>query len=777
MEHGRMQLKNSRIGKRRWVLLTAALSLASALVVFVPAVIADRGFFLIVDDFNAQQLTFATAVRNALYMRPLGDWFWGIDLGTSLVNTFSFYNLGSPFFWISLLFPDVQFPYLAPWLYVLKYVAAAVTAHLYLRRFLKDERFAVIGALLYAFSGFQSANLMFFHFHEVVAFFPLLLLGLEKVMEDKKHRPFFIFAVFLNCLVNYFFFIGEVVFLIPYFLLRFRGRSLKTLLEATLARLLDGVLGVGMTCVLFLPSVLYVLDSARSGFFLTSENWLYGFKDILIILKGLFLPGDLMNDWSAVVATNWSSTAAYVPLFGLSFVFAYLFRRKGWLRIALIGGLVVCFFPFLQSAFYLFADLYQRWWYMLVLLFVLATVKVLEEPDAYRIGLGAIVNGAIVAALYFVVRFLYRGESGDPLVFHNGRFLLEALVAALSPLLVWGLLKLRLLGWKRILALSAAFCCASTALTLHAYRRLNVNADYREFFEGGLLMEPFDDQFRYRASGMLMTTNGRIAAYLGFCSTLENSSYAFNELFDIYSTNMTRDRSKVSGLAALLGAKYRMTTEPSEEDHAVPYLDHNGTVYYLVTYTKTCPIGFALDRYMTVEQLKALPQNARASALMHAFVVEPEQIPEVAPAEPFDPGDTDLHAVLVEAIDRCKENAVFDFHRDNTGFCCRTAYERERFVYFTVPYDRGWRAYIDGENAPILCSGGMMLLRVPAGGHAITFVYHTPGLRPGAIISGVSWLIFIGATVGFCSARKRKGRKEESPGRNDAHQRVRNTAS
>lgn len=755
---------NKLIEKRRWVLLTAALSLLSALVVFVPAIIRDKGFFLIVDDFNSQQLAFSTAVRNALYARPLGEWFWGIDLGTSLVNTFSFYNLGSPFFWISLLFPGVLFPYLAGWLFILKYVTAAVTAHLYLRRFLKNEKFAVIGALLYAFSGFQSANLMFFHFHEVVAFFPLLLLGLEAVMDDRRHRPFFIFTVFLNCIVNYFFFIGEVVFLIPYFLLRFRGRSLKTLLKATLARLLDGVLGVGMACVLFLPAVLYVLDSTRSGFWLTSDNLFYSFRQFLIILKGLFMPGDLMNDWSAIVPMNYWSTAAYVPLFGLSFVFAYLFRQKGWLRILLIGGLIVCLFPCLQTVFYLFTDVYQRWWYMLVLLFVLATVKVLEEPDAYRIGLGACVNGAIVAALYLTVRFLYRGNNGNPFVYHKVRFLFEMLVAVGSPLLVWGLMKLRLLGWKRLLALSAVFCCASTALTLHAYRKLNTNTDFPEVFKAGLQMGAIDDQYRYRATGILMTTGGKAASYIGFCSTLENSSYAFNELFDISSPNMTRDRYKVNGLAALLGAKFRMTKEPSEAKNAEEYLNYNGTIYYLITYEDTCPIGFAIDRYQTVEQLKALPVDVRACALMHAFAIEPEQTDDVASlAEPFDPDGIDLEAGLSDAVERCKADAVFDFHRDNTGIRCRTAYDRDRFVYFTLPYDRGWQASVDGESVPVICSGGMMLLRVPKGEHAITFVYHTPGLRAGALVSGASWLIFLGTAIGFRIVRKRKSRKEDEP--------------
>ena len=76
---------------------------------------------------------------------------------------------------------------------------------------------AVIGALLYAFSGFQTINLEFNHFHDVVAVFPLLLWGIENI-DEKKKRPAFIIAVAINCLINYFFFIQSVVFMLIYFI-------------------------------------------------------------------------------------------------------------------------------------------------------------------------------------------------------------------------------------------------------------------------------------------------------------------------------------------------------------------------------------------------------------------------------------------------------------------------------------------------------------------------------------------------------------------------------
>lgn len=752
-----------RLFEKRYILTTAVVSLLTALAVFLPAIIKDRGFFLIVDDFNAQQLTFSTAVRYALASRPVGDWFWGIDLGTSLVNTFGFYNLGSPFFWITLLFPQVEFPYLAGWLYIVKYVVAAITAHLYLRRFLKDEKYAVIGALLYAFSGFQATNLLFFHFHDVTAFFPLLLLGLEKVMEDRRYRPHFIFAVFLNCLVNYFFFVGEVVFLALYFVIRFTGLPLKAFLKAVLNRLLDGALGVCMAMILFLPSVLYVFGNTRSEFSLTAESAFYGLKEILLILKGLLLPGDLMNDASAVTMMNYNSTAAYLPVFGLSFVFAYLFRKPDRLSVILLLSLVISFFPCLQAGFYLFSSVYQRWWYMALLLFALATAKVLERPESYRIGLGVLVHGVLIAALYLVVRFLYRNEAGGLTVLHGKRFLAQALIAALPPFLVWFFLKRRFFGWKCVALATALCCCATSAMTLYQYRKLNTNLIFPNVFKAGTRMEAIDDQYRYRATGILMTMNGRSAAYIGFCSTLENSSYAFNRLFGLNSPNFTRDRAKIRGVPSLLGAKFRMTTEPGENDNAVPYLVDRGTVYYLITYEYTCPIGFSLDRYQTVKQLKKLPVDERACALMHAFVIDRDQIGSVkALAKPFDAKSVDLKDGLISAIETCKQNAVVDFQRDNTGFRCRTVYDTDRFVYFTVPYDEGWQATVDGAPAEILNSGGMMLIAVPAGEHAVSFVYHTPGLRAGAVVTAGAWLLFAGLCFASCVRRRRGGGEGET---------------
>ena len=70
-------------------------------------------------------------------------------------------------------------------------------------------------------------------------------------------------------------------------------------------------------------------------------------------------------------------------------------------------------------------------------------------------------------------------------------------------------------------------------------------------------------------------------------------------------------------------------------------------------------------------------------------------------------------------------------------------------LFLPVPYDKGWTAYIDGEQVsiePYLDS--MISLPVEAGTHDVYLVYHVPMLGVGAVMSalGVVGLIVTGLT-------------------------------
>lgn len=141
---------------RRWLLLAFVLNFAIAAAALLPYMIRDGGLLLVAADFDAEQLSYNMLCNNAIKSGEV-LWNWRIDIGSDFVSSFSFYTLGSPFFWLSFLFPASAFPYLVGWIYMLKYAVAGLTSFAYFRRS-ASEKSALLGSVLYAFSGFPAST-------------------------------------------------------------------------------------------------------------------------------------------------------------------------------------------------------------------------------------------------------------------------------------------------------------------------------------------------------------------------------------------------------------------------------------------------------------------------------------------------------------------------------------------------------------------------------------------------------------------------------------------
>ena len=121
----KISLQPQSIKNYIWKVLLLCLVTASA--AFVPFIIKGNGIFVLLNDFSTQQIPLCIGANDAI---KSGDifWNWSIDLGSNFIGVLSFYNLGTPFFWLTLLFPAKAFPYLAGWIYILKYCVAGLTA-------------------------------------------------------------------------------------------------------------------------------------------------------------------------------------------------------------------------------------------------------------------------------------------------------------------------------------------------------------------------------------------------------------------------------------------------------------------------------------------------------------------------------------------------------------------------------------------------------------------------------------------------------------------------
>ena len=94
---------------------------------------------------------------------------------------------------------------------------------------------------------------------------------------------------------------------------------------------------------------------------------------------------------------------------------------------------------------------------------------------------------------------------------------------------------------------------------------------------------------------------------------------------------------------------------------------------------------------------------------------------------------------------------------DNWGLTADIQLENSGLVFFPVPYDAGFSATVNGEEAPVLkVSGGMMAVPAQAGDNSIRLEYHTEGLNVSLALAAVSAVAFAGYLGLNAYARKKR---------------------
>ncbi len=75
---------------------------------------------------------------------------------------------------------------------------------------------------------------------------------------------------------------------------------------------------------------------------------------------------------------------------------------------------------------------------------------------------------------------------------------------------------------------------------------------------------------------------------------------------------------------------------------------------------------------------------------------------------------------------------------------CRITVSKEKYMLLSVPYAKGWKAYVDGKETEVLRANECyMAIRLDKGTHEVKLTYETPYLKIGTIISAVSFLAVI----------------------------------
>ena len=755
-----------------------------AAITIIPYVILGHGRFGMANDFNAEIIPYGMFINEA-YKKGEILWNFNIDLGSNFLESLGGYN-STPFLLISALFPARMFPYVLPWMIMLKIAAAGATSALFFNRFIKAHQMILMASVLYSFSGFQCINIVF-QFEDLLVLFPLMLYGLEVLMHEGRISVF-ILGCGLNAMISTAGFVGNVIFIVVYFVARFlipaiterNCTALMNVVKKAVLCLLCGCIGVGLASVFIIPGVVNLVGNPRVSGKLPREEWFHiGLPGILRYIKGFFLPPEPMNSNFTLDWIYWMSNSAYLPLFGSSLTIAYLLKKgMNWLKGVIAFFLIVALVPLLNNSFYLFtAEQYRRWYYMLTLLLSLAAGIVMENHKDYPIKAGVGISLIVIAFFVFCIHHVQINGNEIP-IFYMMRYKLAVAFAVCGLITVVLLTSDKLLLYKKIhifsgrrgelghhslvLLISAVFCFIQLGTIIHYYQTvvddtgINFNEFGRSYSDAAVAyvtetaenFKPDIGPYRYYFDEGIGCTyyNLGMTAYLpttnSFISTLSNSVFEFYKAIGI--GRYTRTLRGPLGTDSLLGERYIVTRDYYGEDYVFNFRNSNQQEFLVYENRLALPIGFAYDTYMTRSEYDAIDRSLKSVAMIAALVIKDED--ESVVKHTLEHYNPHIHMTISEEnypslVEEKLRHTCKRFVRGRNFFGATVRTKDDRYVFFSIPYERWWDASVNGVSEPVINVNGLMAVKVPAGNSTIVFVYDYKPFKYALIITIFSSII------------------------------------
>ena len=151
------------------------------------------------------------------------------------------------------------------------------------------------------------------------------------------------------------------------------------------------------------------------------------------------------------------------------------------------------------------------------------------------------------------------------------------------------------------------------------------------------------------------------------------------------------------------------------------------------------PMGFPYDTYVTREQLEGKTDKVKENMLIHSLILDEEQAELYS--DIIQKADIEKMVTLMKDIIWKNAGIISKMpgkisHYSAKGFSATITLEQPKLVFFSVPYETGWSATVNGEAVQVEnVSNGFMAVRCEAGANQIVFSYELTGLRYGVLLS------------------------------------------
>ena len=323
-----------------------------------------------------------------------------VYLGVNSIGSNAYYGLFSPFNIIIIILPRVIVPYSLAICSIVKIACAGLFFSIYMRRaFNVKETTSWICGIAYGFAGWGAFYLWYNNYQDILVFFPIVLLGIETVLQEKKP--------WILCIGVFFLTICNYVLMVPYIICAFFYAMFRFFQRIRLNKVGDNfkVLGLGfigfaggllMSMFVFAPAFLatitspkleggsygdllktYLFDKDFKNFFMTLFSWdkvtdQHGYvikERVIYPILEFFFPATTCRSLPVTEFTEWDfddmavSLWCYVPM--IMFLVPALIqsgKEKKWSHYIGFALMVLTLFtPFMYFLTMGFTNGYARW--------------------------------------------------------------------------------------------------------------------------------------------------------------------------------------------------------------------------------------------------------------------------------------------------------------------------------------------------------------------------------------------------------------------------------
>lgn len=670
--------------------------------------------FLLGYDYQYQHLYFYQDFHRLIRSGQFPFWSNNLFLGTNFWGSKSYYILGDPFAYLTLLFKSTDLVNALLFTYILKFITAALLFnHLMIKMNIKKEiRF--IPVLLYTFCGWAALfceHPMFLVWH---TFLPLLLIGIENALTQKKYS-IFILGVFLILVSNYYFFWTTSVFMTFYWSIRYyqtrQQFKVREYFFDTLRLIGYYLVGVLMGMILILPSILHLLLNTRvSSELILTKKWNPVIIYLDMIVKSLLAPYQVSELGQMLFNTTDYSTnqlSLYSSVFTLLLIPQIFTVLKGRLRngfIALFGILTILLItPYGASLLHGFKEPTFRWTLLFIVCMIIALAHVLNHVEKINKKLLLSTLAFILIAvlgLRFYARHYYDAIWEHLLPEYNG-LLLSAGFAILYSLFM--------LQYKRKRLKCFFYAVLIFELSYGSYKTLHRYPNFQNYDYENILSQKAIDYIKG-----LEDENSFYRIYVPYLDTKAAMPHNINLYYD-YKGAYTYDSLYQFTLSPFIYNTLKIS--PNMWQLSITDLDllKRMNFKYWMVKNPLYNLGKPEWNQETIN-LEDHPEFKLLQEIDGYFIYE---------ATDYVP----FALNLTTSMDNIIQGTV---NHSNNGI-----------VYLTIAYDKGWSVYVNGERRECLNRNGGFIAFEAQVGDEVKLSFVPYGFWAGLTLSITGVLLFL----------------------------------